>query len=130
MAEDGTEDVVLDDRNGSFQNQSEEASTSKRSSRRASVEAVSAWAELKKKRKSPRGNCTTGITEHQQAEKRRKRSKLTIKDASAEQLDTLSEFMPDLTVSDAKILTLRMYYLELSDGVSSIQPQDKVSRMF
>ena len=130
MAEDGTEDVVLDDRNGSFQNQSEEASTSKRSSRRASVEAVSAWAELKKKRKSPRGNGTTGITEHQQAEKRRKRSKLTIKDASAEQLDTLSEFMPDLTVSDAKILTLRMYYLELSDGVSSIQPQDKVSRMF
>ena len=46
MAEDGAEDVVLDDRNGSFQNQSEEASTSKRSSRRANVEAVSAWAEL------------------------------------------------------------------------------------
>ena len=31
MAEGGTEDIVLDDRNGSFQNQSEEASTSKRS---------------------------------------------------------------------------------------------------
>ena len=43
----GAEDVVLDDRNGSFQNQSDEASTSKRSSRRASVEAVSAWAELR-----------------------------------------------------------------------------------
>ena len=56
MAEGGAKDVALDDRNGSFQNQSEEASTSKRSSRRA-----------------PRGNCTTGITEHQQAEKRRKK---------------------------------------------------------
>ena len=46
------------------------------------------------KKKSPRGNRTTGITAHQQAEKRRKRSKLTIKDASAEQPDALSEFMP------------------------------------
>ena len=71
MAEGGAEDVVLDDRNGSFQNQSEEASTSKRSSRRTSAETVSVWAELKKK-ESPRGNRTTGITEHQQAEKRRK----------------------------------------------------------
>ena len=115
MAEGGAEDVVLDDRNGSFQNQSEEASTSKRSTWRASMEAVSVWAELKQKRKSPRGNL---ITEHQQAEKRKKRSKLTIKDASAEHLDALSEFMPDLTA-------LRMYYLELSDGVSSIQAQDK-----
>ena len=68
MAEGGAEDDVLDDRNGSFQNQSEEASTSKRSSRRTSVETVSAWAE----QESPRGNRTTGITEHQQAEKRRK----------------------------------------------------------
>ena len=33
MAEGSAEDDVLDDRNGSFQNQSEEASTSKRSSR-------------------------------------------------------------------------------------------------
>ena len=49
MAEGGAEDVVLDDRNGFFQNQSEEASTSKRSPRCASVETVSAWAELKKK---------------------------------------------------------------------------------
>ena len=56
MAEGGAEDAALDDRNGSFQNQSEEASTSKRSSRRA-----------------PRGNRTTGITENQQAEKRRKK---------------------------------------------------------
>ena len=31
MAEGGPEDIVLDDQNGSFQNQSEEASTSKRS---------------------------------------------------------------------------------------------------
>ena len=44
---------------------------------------------LTKKRKSPRVNLTTGITAHQQADKRRKRSKLTIKDASAEQLDAL-----------------------------------------
>ena len=49
VAEGGAEDVVLNDRNGSFQNQSEEASTTKRSSRRTSVETVSAWAELKKK---------------------------------------------------------------------------------
>ena len=110
MAEGNADDVVLDGENGSFQNQSEEASSSKRSSRRASVEAISAWAELKKKRKSPRENRTTGITKDQRAEKRR--SKLTIKDASTDQLNALSEFMPDLTDSDAKILALHMYYLE------------------
>ena len=49
MAEGGAEDVVLDDRNGSFQNQSEEASTSKRSSRRASVETVSHQLKLRTK---------------------------------------------------------------------------------
>eukprot|EP00731_Ephydatia_muelleri_P025355 Em0017g438a len=54
-------------------NQSEEASTSKRSSRHANVEIVSAWAELKKKKESPQGNRTTGITEHQYAEKRWKK---------------------------------------------------------
>ena len=121
MAEGGAEDVVLDNQNGSFQNQSEEASTNKRSTRCASMEAVSAWAELKQI------STWNQITEHQQAEKRRKRSKLTIKDASAEHLDALSEFMPDLT--DSKDPCLRMYYLELSDGVSSIQAQDKESRM-
>ena len=46
MAEGGADDVVLDGDIGSFQNQSEEASSSKRSSRRASVEAISAWAKL------------------------------------------------------------------------------------
>ena len=76
---------------------------------------------LKKKRKSPRGNRTTGITEHQQAEKRRKRSKLTIKDPFAEQLDVLSEFMPDLTDSDAKILALRMWCLINSSSGQSEQ---------
>ena len=35
-----------------------------------------------------------------------------MKDVSTDQLDALSEFMPDLTDSDAKILALRMYYLE------------------
>ena len=93
MAEGGADDVVLDGDIGSFQNQSEEASStccSKRSSRRASVEAISAWAELKKKWKSPRENRTTGITKDQRAEKRKRRSKLTIKDASTDQLDALS----------------------------------------
>ena len=45
MAEGGADHVVLDGVNGSltsFQNQSEEASSSKRSYRRASVEAISA----------------------------------------------------------------------------------------
>ena len=112
MAEGGADDVVLDGENGSFQNQSEEASSSKRSSRRASVEAISAWAELKKKRKSPRENRTTEDQRDQRAEKRKRRSKLTMKDASTDQLDALSEFMSDLTDSDAKILALRMYYLE------------------
>ena len=38
--------------------------------------------------------------------------------------------MPDLIDCDAKVLALRMYYLELSDGVSPSHAQEKVSRMF
>ena len=110
----------MDGENGSFQNQSEEASSSKRSSRRASVEAISAWAELKKKRKSPRENHTTGITKDKRAEKRKRRSKLTIKDASTDQLDAFSEFMPEL------ILPTPMQRSLLC--VPGVQAQDKVSR--
>ena len=77
-------DIVLDDQNGSFQNQSEEASTSKQSSR----PLVSAWAELKRKKEiSRKPHDWNYSTEHQQAEKRRKRGKLTIKDASVEIID-------------------------------------------
>ena len=71
MAEGGAEDVVLGNQNGSFQRKLQLASEAPG----ASVETVSVWARALNKRKSPRGNRTTGITAHQQAEKRRKRSK-------------------------------------------------------
>ena len=74
--------------------------------------ALDLGALVWKLRKSPRENRTTGITKDQRAEKRKRRSKLNIKDASTDRLDALSEFMPDRTDSDAKILALRMYYLE------------------
>ena len=53
------EGVVCVDGNGSFQNQTDEAATTSRSSRRASKIAESAWTELKK-RKSTRGNPKPG----------------------------------------------------------------------
>ena len=53
------EGVACVDGNDSFQNQTDEAAATSRSSRRASKAAVSAWAELKK-RKSPRGNPAGG----------------------------------------------------------------------
>ena len=53
------EGVACVDENGSFQNQTDEAAATSRSSRRASKAAVSAWAELKK-RKSPQGNPAGG----------------------------------------------------------------------
>ena len=48
----------------------------------------------------------------------------------AKQLDALGQCLLDLTDSDTMILALRMYYLELSDGVSASYAQEKVSRMF
>ena len=57
MAEGSAEDVVLEfGRSKRFFSEPEEASTSKRSTRRASMEGVYAWAELKQKRKSLREN--------------------------------------------------------------------------
>jgi len=54
------EGVVCVDGNGSFQNQTDEAATTSRPSRRASKTAGLAWTELKK-RKSPRGNPKAAI---------------------------------------------------------------------
>ena len=38
--------------------------------------------------------------------------------------------MPDISDSDARVLALRMYYIELAEGVSNSNAQQKVGKMF
>ena len=52
------EGVVCVDGKGSFQNQTDEAATTSRSSRRASKTAESAWTELKKRKSQLVGGYT------------------------------------------------------------------------
>ena len=129
------EDVISTDR---VQNPPDEIPTSSRSKRHASKAASSTWMELTK-RKSPRGDPLAGVRKRwqkcseeqcQQVTRKRKRPRVTIQENSAKQLDALGQCLPDLPESDTKILALRMYYLELSDGVSASHAQEKVSRMF
>ena len=56
-----------------------------------------------------------------------KRTQSAIAEAATKEFEALSEFLPDLPDTDARTLALRMYYLELSENVSSSDAQTKVS---
>ena len=49
---------------------------------------------------------------------------------ASKELEALAAHMPDIPDADARKLALRMYYLELSDGVSLKDAQTKVGKMF
>ena len=61
-----------------------------------------------------------------------KRTQSAIAEAATKEFEfeALSEFLPDLPDTDARMLALRMYYLELSENVSSSDAQTKVNKMF
>ena len=51
-------------------------------------------------------------------------------DIAADDQESLAEHMPDISDSDARVLALRMYYIELAEGVSNSNTQQKVGKMF
>ena len=89
------ENVISSDRNGTFQNPPDKIPTSSCSKRHASKATSSTWMELKK-RKSPRGDPLAGGMKRcqkcsgeqcLQVTGKRKRSRVTIQEDSAKQLD-------------------------------------------
>ena len=112
MTESGCTDQSQND---PLQNQEEQASTSGLPLCRRK-QSPPIWEPLMKK-KAPRGNPTAGVVKRLQAIKSR-RSAAVIASNSSKELEALAAHMPDIPNVDARKLSLRMYYLELSDGVS------------
>ena len=46
---------------------------------------------------------------------------------AADELDSLAEHMPDISDSDARVLALRMYYIELAEEYRIATPNRKCS---
>ena len=59
-----------------------------------------------------------------------RRKKSDIVEDAVKELESLADYTPDLPDSDARVLALRLYYIELADGVPPSVAQDKVSKMF
>ena len=61
-----------------------------------------------------------------------RRKKSNIVEDAVKELESLADYTPDLPDSDARVLALRLYYIELhvADGVPPSVAQDKVSKMF
>ena len=124
---------VVESENGSFQSQ-----ITRRLPRKASRAAMSAWQPLCVK-KSPRGDPRAGAAAKRSVQRASKillmstvkrRTAAAIARSAAKELQSLAEFMPNLADTHARTLALRLYYIELADGVSPIRARNKVSQMF
>ena len=80
-------------------------------------------------KKSPRGDPRAGQQRNGPYTTKR-RTAAAIAKSAAKELQSLAEFMPNLADTDARTLALRLYYIELADGVSPIRARNKVSQMF
>ena len=127
---------VVGELHGSFQNQTgddQDAASASRLSRSAIRKAASVWKELRKGK--PRGNPRAAyqqrvINKSADLDTKLRRKKSDIVEDAVKELESLADYTPDLPDSDARVLALRLYYIELADGVPPSAAQDKVSKMF
>ena len=71
------------------------------------------------------------VTRLQQAQAiKSRRPAAVIASNALKELEALAAHMPDIPDADARKLALRMYYLELSEGVSLKDAQTKVGKRF
>ena len=59
-----------------------------------------------------------------------RRTNATIAESAAKELESLAVHMPNVSNSDARALAVRMYYIEVSNGMSPTDAQTNVSQMF
>ena len=59
-----------------------------------------------------------------------RRTKVEIKENAVKGLQNLAEYVPNLSDTEARVLALRMYCIELADRVSPNDAQEKVGKMF
>mgnify|MGYP006374154819 CR=1 FL=1 len=91
------------------------------------------WAPLKR-RKAPRGNPEAAAAKRwsvsEASSSKSRRTNATIAESAAKELESLAVHMPNVSDSDARAFALRMYYIEVSNGMSPTDAQTNVSQMF
>ena len=107
------------------------------SSRSASVKAAGTWKSLQKQQWPRRNPCCayekrmTNAALSKKLQEHGWRTKVAIEENAVQELQNLAEYyVPDLSDTYARVLALRMYYIELADGVSPNDAQEKVGKMF
>ena len=111
--------------NGSFRNQTEEGLVYTGYGEELAKRYCHFWKGLKQ-RSAPRGNPKAGSLKRQSLNRARNikltgRIRKTASDFSEianKELESLAQHMPNLSDIDTRTLALRMYYIELSEGIS------------
>ena len=62
--------------------------------------------------------------------RRKSRTNASIAEYATKELQSLAVHMPNVSDSDARALALRMYYIEVSNGMSPSDALTNVSEMF
>ena len=77
-----------------------------------------------------KGRPASGAAAKRSVHDEERRTAAAIAKSATKELQSLGDFMPNLADTHARTLALRLYYIELADGVSPIRARNKVSQMF
>ena len=87
-----------------------------------------------KRRKAPRGNPEAATLKRWSVSEAnssiRRRTNATIAESAAKELESLAIHMPNISDSEARVFALRMFYIEVSNGMSPTDAQTNVSQMY
>ena len=117
---------------GSFQSQTQSPSSS-RATRRSSVSASVVWEALKRKgaqRGSLKATSLSRLYCRSKIPIRNHKTSFELAENAAMELESLSEYMPNISDIEARTLALRLYYMEVVEGKSRTNAQNMVSKMF
>ena len=117
--------------NGSFQSQTQSPSSS-RATRRSRVATSVVWEALKQKRAQrgpPKAASLSRLCCRSKIPIRNRRTSSELAENAAKELASLSEYMPNISDIEARMLALRLYYMEVVEGKST-NAQNMVSKMF
>ena len=112
----------------------ENCSSKKQTSTSEERRRASKEANPLKRRKAPRGNPETATSKRWSVSEasfsKSRRTNATIAESAAKELESLAVHMPNVSDSDVRAFALRMYYIEVSNGMSPTDAQTNVSQMF
>eukprot|EP00731_Ephydatia_muelleri_P024605 Em0016g876a len=115
--------------NGSFQSQTQSPSSS-RATRRSSAVVWEALKQKRAQRGSPKAASLSRLCCRSKIPIRNRRTSSELAENAAKELASLSEYMPNISDIEARMLALRLYYMEVVEGKSPTNAQNMVRKMF